>query len=182
MALTKLNFSGSGLSSLPNGSVIQTISSHKSDTFSMTGSTFTDIDGTDQNGSGSIFCCKITPTSTSNKILILAVISFGVQEFIGSSRLMRNSTPIAIGDAASNRLRATQQTGGTGTTTDKYFSDSSPLHFLDSPNSTSEIVYKVQIQNYTSYTSYINRTHSDRDTATYEPRTISHMTVQEIKA
>ena len=148
MALTKLNFSGSGLSSFPTGSVIQTISSHKSDTFSMTGSTFTDIDGTDQNGSGSIFCCKITPTSTSNKILILAVISFGVQEFIGSSRLMRNSTPIAIGDAASNRLRATQQTGGTGTTTDKYFSDSSPLHFLDSPNSTSEIVYKVQIQNY----------------------------------
>tara|TARA_B100001540_G_scaffold126588_1_gene112916 strand:- start:178 stop:738 length:561 start_codon:yes stop_codon:yes gene_type:complete len=185
MALTKLNFNGSGqgalTSALSSGTVIQTISSHKSDTFTMTGSTFTDIDGTDQNGSGSIFCCKITPTSTSNKILILAVISFGVQSFIGSSRLMRDSTALAIGDAASNRLRATQQTGGTGNTPDKYFSDSSPLHFLDSPNSTSEIVYKVQIQNYTSYSSHINRCHSDRDTATYEPRTTSHMTVQEIK-
>ena len=31
MALTKLNFSGSGLSSLPNGSVIQTVSANKLD-------------------------------------------------------------------------------------------------------------------------------------------------------
>ena len=74
MALTKLNFNGSGqgalTSALSSGTVIQTISSHKSDTFTMTGSTFTDIDGTDQNGTGSIYCCKNTPTSTSNKIFL----------------------------------------------------------------------------------------------------------------
>jgi hypothetical protein len=53
--------------------------------------------------------------------------------------------------------------------------------FLDSPNTTSATTYKFQIA-VVSGTGYINRTGSDRDTATYDGRTTSSITVMEISA
>jgi hypothetical protein len=52
---------------------------------------------------------------------------------------------------------------------------------LDSPATTSSTTYKLQIVG-SSATWYLNRSASDRDTANYDPRTASSITVMEIAA
>ena len=62
----------------PAGHVVQVLQSVKSDTDSTRkgfGSGFDDITGTDQNGSGNIFCVKITPKYNTSKIMITASIN-----------------------------------------------------------------------------------------------------------
>ena len=90
------------------GKLLQVIQSTKTNQNDVTGSNgaFQNIPGTDQNGSGSVFCVKITPSSTSSKILFKANIYAATGESGGHSpycafRLMRNSTPIGISTAAS---------------------------------------------------------------------------------
>ena len=59
------NFNIGSSSSFPAGHVIQTVQSLKLDASAMGYSaSFGTITGTDQANSGSVFCCKITPTST----------------------------------------------------------------------------------------------------------------------
>ena len=68
MALTKLNFGGSGQGavSLPSGSVLQTVS---------TAPNFTDVSQVgDTSNLESAISVNITPASTSNKILVLGAI------------------------------------------------------------------------------------------------------------
>ena len=67
MALTTINVN----KQFPVGSIIQTVSSTKLDAYSNNATSLTDIPGTDQDGEGSIWCAKITPSSASNKILVL---------------------------------------------------------------------------------------------------------------
>ena len=52
------------------GKVLQVIQSTKTNQNDVTGSNgaFQNIPGTDQNGSGSVFCVKITPSSNSSKM------------------------------------------------------------------------------------------------------------------
>ena len=92
----------------PAGCVIQVVGSDKSDTASVSSSTWTDIAGTDNAGSGSIFCCKITPRSASSKILVSGTFNMGQQDGnnAGALRFLRDSTVIGVGDAAGNRTRA----------------------------------------------------------------------------
>ena len=54
----------------------------------------------------------------------------------------------------------------------------SGVQFLDSPSSTSETTYKLQIRT-EGGTTYVNRSRSDAD-ATYSGRTASSITVMEI--
>ena len=53
---------------------------------------------------------------------------------------------------------------------------------LDSPSTTNAITYKVQTACRADGTqaTYINRSESDRDTVSYDPRTVSYITVMEI--
>ena len=67
MALTQVTGDGLATSGLPAGSILQVVQSTKLDNFQGQASSITDITGTDQAGSGSVFCCKITPTATSSK-------------------------------------------------------------------------------------------------------------------
>ena len=91
MALTKLNFSGSGLSSLPNGSVIQTVTSTKTDSFTDSNQTnFVDIPN---------LAVTITPSSTANEVLIMYRVAVGIINggYVAYIRLVRGSTNIAQG-------------------------------------------------------------------------------------
>ena len=56
---------------VPQGTIIQVQSCVKSDTQTYTTTSFGTLAGTDQNGSGSAWCVKITPTAISSKVLVI---------------------------------------------------------------------------------------------------------------
>lgn len=157
---------------LPAGSVLQVVSTTKTDTFTTTSASYTDVTG---------FSVSITPTSASSKILVSYQISLGNSGYLSYSRIVRDSTPIAIADAAGSRPLTTASTGWYVPTNVVYNSGPVCMDFLDSPSTTSEITYKVQIRTYdASHFAVVNRTYSDRDTSAYEPRMVSTITVMEI--
>jgi hypothetical protein len=177
--LTSGNLSNSAIV-YPAGHIIQVVGSDKSDTASVSSSTWTDITGTDNAGSGSIFCCKITPRSASSKILVSGTFNMGQQDGnnAGALRFLRDSTVIGVGDAAGNRTRAfihlyLQNAGHT-------MASVSP-NFLDSPNTTSEITYKAQFKSEGgSYSTHINRSHTDTNALVNGSRGFSNFLLMEI--
>ena len=157
-----------------SGKILQTIMVEKTDTTShSSGSTRTDISGITVN---------ITPSATSSKILIMSTLNFcGIAgEYQFALYLMRGSTDLAIGDAASSRTRAT--IGGLTDTDNGY--DMRPWHYtyLDSPNTTSQVTYKWQWEDtYHNQTMYLNRSYTDAD-GVYAVRGASNIIVQEVAA
>ena len=99
---------------------------------------------------------SITPSSTSNKILIMYALYMSVNEneYSGSTSIVRGSTEIFIGDAISSSRRASAfMWPNSGR--DPHFVGH---QFLDSPSTTSATTYKIQFRsNYTSQTVYIGR-------------------------
>jgi hypothetical protein len=159
---------------LPAGSVIQTVTAHKTDTFSTlaTSSSMAAIPG---------MSVTITPTSVSSKILILLGCNMGSSaDCLVSYQLYRDSTAIAIGDASGVKPRVT----GTAVyaSGDDMFYGGIPLniHYLDSPATTSAITYSLRVGQNNNYTVYFNRIGSDRDTTNYDTRSASSITVMEI--
>jgi len=155
---------------LPAGSVLQVVQTVKTDTFTMSSSTFADITG---------LSVSITPSSSSNKILVLANVNHVGTTTTSASgiRLMRNSTAIGIGDASGSRPRTSggESYGNYGVTL-----TGDAVMFLDSPATTSATTYKIQIQAYSS-TAYVNRSQVDTDNNAYY-RGMSSITVMEISA
>ena len=151
------------------GKIIQVVQTVKTDTFSTSSQSFTDITG---------LSASITPSSASNKILVSYTLSFASNGF-PMLKLLRDSTDIFVGDAASNRVRCLfgGYTGG--------------LHpgmvlpvsgnFLDSPSTTSSTTYKFQTGNITAtgYNIFLNRSVSDTD-YNYHARTASSIVLQEV--
>ena len=163
-----LSFAGVSASA---GQVIQVVSATKTDTQSFTSGTFTDVTG---------LSVSITPSSASNKILVLINVggghTAGAVKFGG--RIMRDSTALAIGDTAGSRTRLTAMV---------YSSTlgQAPIHigmnYLDSPATTSATTYKFQASAIDSAgTVYVNRAESDSDVSNVG-RTASSITVMEIK-
>jgi hypothetical protein len=146
---------------------VQVISTTKTDTFTSSSDVWTDITG---------LSVSITPTSASNRILIIANYTGNNQSGYSWGRLVRGSTAICIADAAGSRQQAT---------TSNFYqpnvdrSLNSSVCFLDSPATTSATTYKIQIINQTGYTTYINRTNGDSDVTAYG-RFTSQITVMEI--
>ena len=93
--------------------------------------------------------------------------------------LLRGSTEICVGTygSASNR----QLTTGSNNY-DQYKLNSSILHFLDSPNTTSAVTYKVQMSTYGSQTVWINRPLSTTTSYNYTMGGTSTITAQEVAA
>lgn len=152
-----------------NGAVLQIQSVIKTDTFSMTSTTFADVTG---------LSVSITPKSTTSKIFVMAAVSGTGQlsstNFFG--RLMRDSTAIAVADAASSRTQSTIAAR------DQDNGSVMPVMFLDSPATVSSVTYKIQVRSQGSGSAiYINRTGPDADSAT-TARTVSSITVFEVSA
>jgi hypothetical protein len=146
---------------LPTGSVLQVVSTTKTDGFSMTGGTFIDITG---------LAVTITPSSTSSKVMVIVT---SYQSNSGTSglttyNLVRGSTNIC--QPSTNPSFAGSAicyiNGG-----DQIFPFS--ISHLDSPSTTSATTYKVQMKSNTG-TVYINR----RDTT--DSAVTSTITVMEI--
>jgi hypothetical protein len=149
---------------------VQIASSTKTDTFTTTATGWLDVTG---------LSVTITPTSSSNKVMV-----FGRLTGMGTSnvsrmqvRLVRDSTAISVGDAASLRL---QVSGNEFYVGDADAVLGSTVFFLDSPSTTAATTYKLQVRNGNSAGSiFVNRTQNDGDFA-YTPRVTSSITVMEI--
>jgi len=129
--------------SITTGKVLQVKSTVKTDATSTTSSSYADITG---------MSVAITPTSSSNKILILTNLGLSGSDTGRSDkvRLLRGSTAI-VDPANLFRLASVNSV--------MY---NASLNFLDSPNTTSATTYKLQWLNESgSGTSYLNRRGND---------------------
>ena len=120
------------LATLAKSSILQVVSATKTDRSSFASTSFADIPG---------LSASITPTSSSNKILVKAFVYVSnIGNTTGMINLVRGSTNIA-------------QPSGSVTNTASIFSYIGVAHmvqrvmtFLDSPSTTSATTYKLQIR------------------------------------
>ena len=138
------------------GKILQVKQALKTDAFSTSSTSYVDITGLSVN---------ITPSSSSNKVLVDFVIACG------------NNT------GTQNRFELVRQVGGSDTAINPtemssstamfYVSESSTgymraqcvYRFLDSPNTTSQVNYRLRTLMYSaSYVQYVNRAHYNTNT------------------
>tara|TARA_B100000287_G_scaffold385912_1_gene393400 strand:- start:70 stop:621 length:552 start_codon:yes stop_codon:yes gene_type:complete len=173
------NIKGSGVIGPGSGTIIQIIQSTKSDTSERAYPSFNNIPGTDQSGSGSVWCVKITPSATSSKILFIATIMVGSEQGNASAKikLLRDSTDIAIGNAISSNERTTHGDYGINSLDMRSMS----MTYLDSPSSTAELTYKPQYRSESStYSTWVNRPHNQTDSNVNGYTGFSTLTVMEV--
>ena len=128
----------------------------------------------------------ITPSSTSNKILLMANVVHAASNDSFLTILRGGSTGLAGG--ASNNLavptspgsRQPTFTGDGSVTNTGYQSVTQSITFLDSPSTTSSTTYNVGASIHSTSTLYINRTDTDNN-AGWQPRGVSTLTAMEIK-
>lgn len=156
------------------GTVLQVVSTTKTDTFSTTSATMIDVTG---------LTVSITPTSSSSKILIMLSMNLAGQNANAGAayQFVRGSTAICIGDLAGSRPQAS---GGIAYIADANSFTTVSGTFLDSPATTSSTTYKIQVVGEgNSSGAYVNRTQNDSNgTNYYNARTASTITVMEIAA
>lgn len=120
---------------------------------------------------------SITPSSASNKILILYKINYSNASgdtFVG--HLVRGSTKIFQGDNGTGRESTISfQTANMN----NFWSFEAAGSFLDSPSTTSATTYKITVANGSNLTMYFNRT-ARGDAG--DPITASSITLMEIGA
>ena len=160
--------SGMTNASMPTGSVLQVKQTMKTDTMTTTSTSWVDVTG---------LSVSITPSSTSNKILVTADLNMGQESgFRAHGRILRDSTAIGVGASAGSRSPSTFAARAP----DNGYVNNVSSTVLDSPSTTSAVTYKVQVMSeHTDGTVSINRSEWDNDNSTY-PRTASMITVQEI--
>lgn len=169
-------YDGAAWVSLVGSGLIQVKNAIKTDTFTASVATGakTAITG---------ISVSITPTSASNKILVMAMLTAGVGGgTVGQYyTLKRGATEIAIGDAAGNRQRVTNGTIGDTSAQAGESLISASLIALDSPATTSATTYSVDISHASGSTQtvYINRSLSDGN-FDYIARGVSTITVFEV--
>jgi hypothetical protein len=160
---------GIAASSLPAGSVIQVVSTNKTDLFSTTSGTAVDITGMTVN---------ITPSSASNKILVQVTMSYG-SDNTGYPKvtLLRNGSIINRGDASGSCSRVSIPMNVSADSTTQLFTTS--MTYLDSPATTSALTYKLQVFTFSSRPFYLNRSSGTSDANNLAAT--SSITVMEIK-
>jgi len=123
------------------------------------------------------FTVSITPTSTSSKILLLAMIHHAQDDTGGrimNFRFTRNGTAIAIPPAAGlRRLMTAANIQAISNSQGNIF-----MGFLDSPSTTSAVTYGFEAGT-TGGAGFINRTESDADSG-FTTRTVSTLTAIEV--
>ena len=142
------------------GKVLQVQSTTKTDSFSTTSTSFTDITG---------LSVSVTPTSTSNKILVMVCIGThdATAASTGAYQIVRGSTAIGVG--------STSTAATMGFTIEADRGEGMSMNFLDSPSTTSATTYKLQMRSPSGNTLYVNERQGNTDY-----RTISTITVMEI--
>jgi len=158
----------SGVTMTGMGKVLQVVQTLKTDTFSTSGTnSFEDVTGMSVN---------ITPTSASNKIFVMVNLGCVSTSTANTAhfRLLRDATVVGVGDTAGSRISS-----NAADFNDANDANVVSFNLLDSPSTTSQITYKIQI--YPNAASYVNRMATDSDNDVYT-RSSSTITVMEIGA
>lgn len=158
-----------GAAPVTTGKILQIVSTAKTDTFSTTSTSFTDITG---------LSVSITPTSSSSKVFVMLTIGqiHVSADYNLEFDVTRAGTPIGVGDTAGSRIRA----GISVSPTVANRGESAAWSYLDSPSTTSATTYQTRCQ-VGGGTLHINRSNSDSDSSSYA-RTVSTLTVMEVSA
>jgi len=158
---------GSGVSASGFGKVLQVVQGIKSNTFSTTSASFTEITG---------LSVSITPSNASNNVLIIYSVAFGVNNH-NHHQLRRDGVEIAplntdsgyysgwsCGELEVNNMTMTN------------------VAYLDSPSSTSSLTYSVYCRSRnSSFTTAVNRTVSDTASQDLSIRGASYIIAMEIE-
>ena len=166
---------GSGVvntATLANGAVTKAKRTHQSgevvqtQSFLYTATTQT-YSGTNNVWNATPITVQITPTSASNKILVMANLTAG-NAAVGEGaafKVMRSvnggsyTETVAYGDAVGGANRGS--VGGFYDNNTIYTTDCRSIQFLDTPNTTSPVDYKLYVYLFDgSTTVYINRPHT----------------------
>lgn len=167
MPISKIERAG-----MPGGAVLQVVQVTKTNVFSTTSTSYTDVTG---------LSATIIPSSAINKILVVAQVALGsstVERYAVFGRLVRNGTAIFIADADGSRDRGTfsyQMGGFEGPMMQ-------PVNYLDSPDTTAAVTYTIQIRAEAPQTAYINRGLEVDGDSSVTPRVVSSITLMEIAA
>jgi hypothetical protein len=138
------------------GKVLQVVQTVKTSLFSSSSSSYTDVTGAS---------VSITPSSASNKILILINGEYsGGDDSFGYLKVLRDSTDLSVGDLRGSEQRATMSAalrtgGGASTNITRAFG----CNILDTPSSTSSVTYKLQLKATNSSTIVIGGSSSTSD-------------------
>jgi hypothetical protein len=155
--------------------VLQVVSTAKTDTFTTTSTSYTDVTG---------LTATITPSSATSKIMIYAQVSFSAGPSAGNAAFFRingGNASAFVGAAASTRTQSAIFAPNSASLPVGFTAYTYPIIYLDSPATTSATTYAVQGRAGTSGTVYINRSDLDSDNANYG-RVTSSITVMEISA
>ena len=173
------NISGSSLTGIATGKIIQVVQTEKTDTWSTTSDfVFSDVTG---------LAVTITPSSSSNKVLVLVDVVASGDLWATYIKLLRGSTEIgntATGMQSNQACHfSSYVTNGSDSNTNG-FTHQHTRQILDSPNTTSATTYKIQsAARNGSYNAYINRSVPDRNQdGEYDNRFVSRITAMEVVA
>ena len=129
---------------------------------------------------------NITPTYSTSKMLIEYTVFMGMDSYQTKCRIMRDSTAIGLGTSEASRGVSTSTINSyTNVTGSTYHLNPHTNMFLDEPNTTSEITYKIQVASYSqSQTWCINRSNAFQNgtTSGYDAIPLSTLKVTEIGA
>lgn len=160
------------------GSIIQIAQTVKQDTWtsSSNGTSFYDVTG---------LSCSITPTSSTNKILVILDVncSSGYWEIQG--RLTRNGAAItgALGTQRGLRSQCSFSVNEYPGGAYGYGKYRPCVHYLDSPATTSAVTYGVQLNGYSSYSLGVNiDVAGDNNDGDYYGCPMSVITLMEVTA
>jgi len=131
------------------GKLLQVVSVSKNDTFTTTSTSFTDVTG---------LTADITPSSTSNKVLVTVMIGRLTTDDGGgvTAELNRGGSSIYdLGQGGATDGFAAG--GGGGMSNNDRKNDVAFIQYLDSPSSTSALTYKIRIKRTSSGSAFINR-------------------------
>ena len=149
------------------GKVLQVVTTTLTTHFSGASATFADVTG---------LSVSITPSSASNKILVLCDQKCSADGY-AKTRILRDSTAVYVGTAPSSRIPANWMMFGYTVPYLHLLVPSGTSTFLDSPATTSSTTYKLQYQ--TGATFFLNTNGSGSDDANHASMA-SSITVMEI--
>ena len=128
--------------------------------------------------------CLITPQLSTNKILVIYRLNISISGTTGGSRLKRSInngsyTEICLGDSRGNRSRTTSGVS----VYQGAWRNNEIVHFLDSPNTTSSIRYRIGFNTHDGRTFSVNRSQTDTNNAELDNETAtSSLTLMEISS
>ena len=159
------------------GKILQVVSTTKNDTASVTNATYADISG---------LTATITPSSASNKILISFVLQYGGHNnSYVAWKAYRGSTLLPVGTGTTSNATNASFGGFQEQSNSQYGVQTAVWQYLDSPNSTSALTYKLQwasvYQPGGNYYIYLNRP-QNTDGNAYNIYGVSTVTAMEVAA